>query len=239
MKNEKWLASYDLNQFARLFPDDPSTAAVTNWSPLEKIHGGASTLCRPGSGVACYNNRFVYETDIDPLLTEGEYRVPSLLVQPYVENAIVHGLGLSTREDGYVRVAATLHGDYICYRITDNGVGRARAGEVRRVNNPNHRSVGLAITENRINIFSHQQNSAGRVSINRSVQRGWNGCRHPGRSNDQSSLVIMDPITTILVDDEQSSLEEPRNKDPAVLSGTEDHRRSRTPDGSHLPHPPP
>jgi ligand-binding sensor domain-containing protein len=162
MKNEKWLASDYLNKFARLFrmilhssrnelvPFAKDMEALQLYVDLERLR---------------YNNRFVYETDIDPLLTEGEYRVPSLLVQPYVENAIVHGLGLSTREDGYVRVAATLHGEYICYRITDNGVGRVRAREVRRINNPNHRSVGLAITENRINIFSHQQNSAGRVSI--------------------------------------------------------------------------
>lgn len=162
MKNEKWLASDYLNKFARLFrmilhssrnelvPFAKDMEALQLYVDLERLR---------------YNNKFVYETDIDPLLTDGEYRVPSLLVQPYVENAIVHGLGLSTREDGYVRVAATLHGEYICYRITDNGVGRVRATEVRRINNPNHRSVGLAITENRISIFSHQQNSAGRVSI--------------------------------------------------------------------------
>jgi ligand-binding sensor domain-containing protein len=162
MKNEKWLASDYLNKFARLFrmilhssrnelvPFPKDMEALQLYVDLERLR---------------YNNRFAYETDIDPLLTEGEYRVPSLLIQPYVENAIVHGLGLSTRDDGYVRVAAVLQGEYICYRITDNGVGRVRAREVRRVNNPNHRSVGLAITENRINIFSHQQNSAGRVSI--------------------------------------------------------------------------
>jgi anti-sigma regulatory factor (Ser/Thr protein kinase) len=162
MKNEKWLASDYLNKFARLFrmilhssrnelvPFSKDMEALQLYVDLERLR---------------YNNRFVYETDIDPLLTEGEYRVPSLLVQPYVENAIVHGLGLSSREDGYVRVTASLHGEYICYRITDNGVGRVRAREVRLINNPNHRSVGLAITENRINIFSHQQNSAGRVSI--------------------------------------------------------------------------
>ena len=162
MKNEKWLASDYLNKFARLFrmilhssrnelvPFSKDMEALQLYVDLERLR---------------YNNKFAYETDIDPTLTEGEYRVPSLLVQPYVENAIVHGLGLSTREDACVRVTATLNGEYICYRIIDNGVGRARAREVRRINNPNHQSVGLSITENRINIFSHQQNSAGSVRI--------------------------------------------------------------------------
>jgi LytS/YehU family sensor histidine kinase len=162
IKNERWLASDYLNKFARLFrmilhssrnelvPFPKDMEALQLYVDLERLR---------------FNNRFVYQTDIDPELTDGEYSVPSLLIQPYVENAIIHGLGLSTREDGFVRVAATLHGDYIFYRITDNGVGRARAREIRLLNNPNHRSVGLSITENRIHIFSHQQHSDGRVTI--------------------------------------------------------------------------
>ncbi|HXD79480.1 MAG TPA: histidine kinase [Puia sp.] len=162
MKNERWLASDYLNKFARLFrmilhssrnelvPFARDLEALQLYVDLERLR---------------YGNRFEYETDIDQQLVDGEFRVPSLLIQPYVENAIVHGLALSTRDDGYVQVSATLNGEYICYRITDNGVGRALAGEARRANNPNHQSVGLAITETRINIFSHQQNSAGRVTI--------------------------------------------------------------------------
>lgn len=162
MKNEKWLASDYLNKFARLFrmilqssrnelvPFVKDLEALQLYVDLEKLR---------------YGDRFEYETQIDPLLTDGEYRVPSLLIQPYVENAIVHGLALSTRDDGYVQVAATLDGEYIRYRITDNGVGRTKAAAVRRLNNPNHESVGLAITENRINIFNHRQNSAGSVTI--------------------------------------------------------------------------
>lgn len=162
MKNEKWLASDYLNKFARLVrmilhssrnelvPFTKDMEALQLYVDLEKLR---------------YNNKFQYHTDIDDTLTNGEYSVPSLLIQPYVENAILHGIALSSRDDGQVQVSASLHGEYICYRITDNGVGRARAGEVRQMNNPNHRSVGLSITENRINIFSQQQNSAGRVTI--------------------------------------------------------------------------
>jgi LytS/YehU family sensor histidine kinase len=156
------MASDYLNKFARLFrmilhssrnelvPFPKDMEALQLYVDLERLR---------------FNNKFEYQTNIDPQLTEGEYRVPSLLIQPYVENAIIHGLGLSTREDAHVCVSAALHGEYICYRITDNGVGRARAREVRLLNNPNHQSVGLSITENRIHIFSHQQHSTGRVTI--------------------------------------------------------------------------
>ena len=42
-----------------------------------------------------FNNKFNFKTFIDPALADGDYRVPSFLVQPYVENAIVHGLAHS------------------------------------------------------------------------------------------------------------------------------------------------
>ena len=162
MKNEKWLASDYLNKFARLFrmilnssrnelvPFPKDMEALQLYIDLEKLR---------------YNNKFEYEARIDPQLMEGEYRVPSMLIQPYVENAIIHGIGLSERKDLCVLVTAFLSGDYIHYQIQDNGIGRRRAQEVRQMNRPNHRSVGLAITENRIHIFSHQQHSEGSVHI--------------------------------------------------------------------------
>ena len=162
MKNEKWLASDYLNKFARLFrmilhssrnelvPFAKDMEALQLYVDLELLR---------------FDHKFEYRTRIDPLLKKGDYRVPSLLIQPYVENAIVHGVGLSSRKDLYVQVTAFLLGDAIHYIISDNGIGRRKAGEVNQLNRPNHRSVGLSITEDRIHIFSRQQHSEGSVLI--------------------------------------------------------------------------
>jgi ligand-binding sensor domain-containing protein len=162
MKNERWLASDYLNKFARLFrmilhssrnelvPFEKDVEALQLYVDLELLR---------------FNNKFEYRTKIDPLLLEGEYRVPSLLIQPYIENAIVHGIGLSKKRGLYVQLTAFLEGDCIHYIIRDNGIGRRQAEEVNQVNRPNHRSVGLSITADRINIFSHQQHSEGSVTI--------------------------------------------------------------------------
>jgi ligand-binding sensor domain-containing protein len=162
MKNEKWLASDYLNKFARLFrmilhssrnelvPFIKDMEALQLYVDLEQLR---------------FNNKFRYNTRIDPMLTDGDYRVPSLLIQPYVENAIIHGIGLSKKKDLCVQVSAFLKGEYIHYIIRDNGIGRRMADEVNQMNRPNHHSIGLAITKDRINIFSHQQNSAGSVTI--------------------------------------------------------------------------
>jgi LytS/YehU family sensor histidine kinase len=112
-----------------------------------------------------YNRKFCYKTEIDPVLAQGDYRVPSLLIQPYVENAIIHGVGLSDKPELFVRVTAFLRGECIHYLIEDNGIGRAGAQAHKQTNRPHHKSVGLTITEDRIHIFSHQQGSEGSVTI--------------------------------------------------------------------------
>jgi LytS/YehU family sensor histidine kinase len=88
---------------------------------------------------------------------QGDYVVPSLLIQPYVENAIVHGIAHSHMEQLQLTVTATLEGEHIRYIIQDNGVGRVKADEYNRQNKPGHKSVGLQITADRIALFNHEE----------------------------------------------------------------------------------
>jgi len=162
MKNEKWLASDYLNKFARLIrmilsssrnelvPIAKDLEALQLYVDLELLR---------------YHRKFCYKTEIDPALTFADYRVPSLLIQPYVENAIIHGIGLSDKPGLYVRVTASLRDEYIRYTIEDNGIGRARARTHQLENRPHHKSIGLTITEDRIHIFSRQQGGEGSVTI--------------------------------------------------------------------------
>ena len=55
--------------------------------------------------------------------------------------------------------------EYIHYSIEDNGIGRKLSSEYNRQNKSHHKSLGLAITEERINIFNRKQNATGRVTI--------------------------------------------------------------------------
>jgi sensor histidine kinase YesM len=102
---------------------------------------------------------------VDPALVNGDYKVPALLIQPYVENAIVHGLAHSEKDDLSLTVSAKLEAEYIHYSIEDNGIGRRLSSRYNKQNRPHHKSVGLAITEERINIFNRKQNANGRVTI--------------------------------------------------------------------------
>ena len=94
--------------------------------------------------------------NIDPALMEFDYRVPPLLIQPFVENAIVHGFAYSKRKDLRLLVTAKLEDDYIIYKIEDNGVGRAEASAYNGRSKSKHESLGLQITNERIDIFNEQ-----------------------------------------------------------------------------------
>ncbi len=109
--------------------------------------------------------RFSFQTKIDPELLNGDYNVPPLLIQPYVENAILHGLSQSEEKSLELCISVSLKNEYINYIIEDNGIGRAQSGKYKKHNNPNHKSVGIQLTQERIDIFSLQQKADGEVSI--------------------------------------------------------------------------
>lgn len=112
-----------------------------------------------------FHNKFCYEENTGPELLRGDYYVPSLLIQPYVENAIVHGMAHSDRTDLKLTVSTSLEEDYIKYVIKDNGIGRTQAAEYNNLNKLRHISVGLTITEDRIHLYNQEHNANGYVKI--------------------------------------------------------------------------
>ena len=103
------------------------------------------------------NNKFNYQLTADNELLQGDYKVPPLIVQPFVENAIHHGLLNKEDNNRQLKVQAQLKGEYIVYSITDNGVGRNKAAIIKQVNKPDHRSYGIAITKERIQLHNKNQ----------------------------------------------------------------------------------
>ena len=108
-----------------------------------------------------FENKLRYEIIIDEEIEEDILCVPTMIIQPYVENAIEHGL--RTRTDGLIKVFFFLFDeDTILCRVEDNGIGRDRSRQLR-MNDPqfqNHRSRGTSITEKRLSIL-HNNNPTG------------------------------------------------------------------------------
>ena len=101
-----------------------------------------------------FENKMNYEIIIDEEIEEDILCVPTMIVQPYVENAIEHGL--RTRDNGLIKVLFFLFDEEtILCRVEDNGIGRNKALQLQ-TNDPqyqNHRSRGTSITEKRLKIL--------------------------------------------------------------------------------------
>jgi sensor histidine kinase YesM len=116
------------------------------------------------------NDKFSYQLEADEELLQGDYKVPPLIVQPFVENAIHHGLLNKPEDDKHLFIRASLQGSFILYTIRDNGVGRIRASEIKQLNKPEHNSYGIQITTERIHLHN-QHGNANDVNI-RDLEEG-------------------------------------------------------------------
>lgn len=102
------------------------------------------------------NDKFLYEVNVEPALLHGDFKVPPLIVQPFLENAIHHGLLNKKENDKRLQLKISLFDEFIVYSIIDNGIGREKAAQLKERNKPEHQSYGIAITGERIHL--HNQN---------------------------------------------------------------------------------
>lgn len=121
-----------------MVPLSDELAALTLYLELESIR---------------FKDKFIYEINVDKDIDPLMYRVPAMLIQPYVENSICHGI-VPLEENGIIRVDLKLNEDYILCTIEDNGIGRAAAKERSLLRERNHNSLGTQITNSRIDLMN-------------------------------------------------------------------------------------
>jgi ligand-binding sensor domain-containing protein/two-component sensor histidine kinase len=112
-----------------------------------------------------FEEKFDYEIIIDPTVDVDYDIMPPLLMQPYVENAILHGL--NPRPDkGKLTIRLYSENNFLICTISDNGIGREKAAEIRRTMPvKKHKSLGMKITEDRLKILNEINNSQLSVTI--------------------------------------------------------------------------
>ena len=100
-----------------------------------------------------YNHCFEFSIDTKILVPLAELQIPILLIQPFVENAVVHGVA-PLKTGGLISIIIRQEQNILHCYIEDNGVGREAS--VKSKNNRLHNSKGIAITEQRLKL--HQGN---------------------------------------------------------------------------------
>lgn len=152
-----------LNNFARLIrqtldnsgrpliPIQDEVKYLSTYLELEQMRSG---------------NLFQFNVETDPELSTEDAGIPGMLLQPFIENAVFHGILPLKKEGGLISIGfkkSSPHGlDCI---ITDNGIGRKKAAAMSISTHPEFASKGMKITTDRIDTLNKQYNSAISVEI--------------------------------------------------------------------------
>ena len=104
-----------------------------------------------------FKNKFVYSISIDEELPAESVMIPALLLQPFVENAIYHGL-LNKPDEGLLKISFRKNPDgSLSCMIDDDGIGRKAAGEMGNIDELKE-SYGNELIKDLVNIFRKYEN---------------------------------------------------------------------------------
>jgi LytS/YehU family sensor histidine kinase len=103
-----------------------------------------------------FDHHFEFTIKVDDELETDIIKVPPLIIQPYAENAIWHGL-MHKEEKGHLEIELFQLHDFLCCKITDDGVGRKKATEIKNKSNSTHKSMGMQITASRIEMLQQKK----------------------------------------------------------------------------------
>ena len=97
----------------------------------------------------CHQQKFDFQIDLPEGVDPEEIDIPPMLLQPFVENAVVHGVS-PLPYPGKISIRFSLQDDILNCEIRDNGIGRERAARLREEKKPGHQSAALQVTQERL-----------------------------------------------------------------------------------------
>ncbi|MDB5273670.1 MAG: domain S-box protein [Chitinophagaceae bacterium] len=107
-----------------------------------------------------FEGKFDHAITIDPNIEIDTIQIPSLLIQPYVENAILHGL-MNKNEQGFLKIDIALKDDFLLFVVEDDGIGREKAAAIKENHIIKEKSYGMLLTKERLEMI----NKAASVSV--------------------------------------------------------------------------
>jgi tetratricopeptide (TPR) repeat protein len=111
-----------------------------------------------------FRDKFDYEIKVDENVSPEAIQIPPMLIQPYIENAVWHGLRYKN-EKGKLLLHFYRENGNLVAEITDDGVGRQRSAELKTENQKKHNSTGLKNIEERLAIINKVYQLDYRVQI--------------------------------------------------------------------------
>lgn len=112
-----------------------------------------------------FSTSFDYEFTTDENIDIEQITIPPMLLQPYVENAIWHGILHKSEGHGTIKVNTYKKDNSIIVEITDNGIGREKANQLKLKSAQRNKSMGMQITQDRMAISNMVSNDHIEVEI--------------------------------------------------------------------------
>jgi LytS/YehU family sensor histidine kinase len=101
-----------------------------------------------------FKDKFDYSINVDDSIDVQEYQIPPMLLQPYIENAVWHGLRYKT-EKGHLNIdISKKNEDEITITVTDDGIGRERSKALKTENQQKQNSKGMGNIKKRVAILN-------------------------------------------------------------------------------------
>ena len=131
-----------------LIPIDKEIQSLQNYLELEQLR---------------FNNKFSFTISKDDNI-EDDLALPPLLLQPFVENAIIHGV-IPSKENGTISIEFGLNANNLICTITDNGIGYATSKAIKENSVSVHQSMALDITKKRLEMIAASTSKKAEVII--------------------------------------------------------------------------
>src|SRR5436190_3894259 len=162
LQNNRSQASEYLTKFSRLVRlilQNSQATVITLQSELESL-----ALYLEMEALR-FDYHFAYKIAVPGDLDVEVLKVPSLIIQPYVENAIWHGL-MHKEEKGQLDIKVSEVSNHLFFKIRDDGIGRKQATALASKSTTRHKSMGLRITADRIAMMQRSNGTESPVTIN-------------------------------------------------------------------------
>ncbi len=162
LKDDKMGALKYLNKFGKLTRSVLDNSAETKVSLTDEINVLNSYLELESLR---FDQAFSYTIEIDEKLEPDDFEIPLLLVQPFVENSIIHGLLPKQLGNKQLTIRFKLENENLICEVEDNGVGRLTSQTLKKTRVKGKKSRGIEITERRLELISNSEHKDTNVNI--------------------------------------------------------------------------
>ena len=162
INNEKENAVYYLNKFAKLIrkilvASSEKEIPLSNELDTMELYMNIENIR--------FSNAIDFKIVIDDSVNSNSIKVPALILQPFIENALWHGLSsIETDKKIEIKIEKNRR-KHITISITDNGVGRKVSKEINKQKTIKRKSVGIELTKERLENFSKRYTNMYNIKI--------------------------------------------------------------------------